>query len=53
MFITLEEAKRYLRVDSSDEDDLILRLMETSDSLIKGCRSIQPESYCSREASMA
>lgn len=36
MFITLEEAKRYLRVDSSDEDDLILRLMKTSDSLIKG-----------------
>lgn len=35
MFVTLEEAKGYLRVDSSDEDDLILRLMETSDSLIK------------------
>lgn len=34
MFVTLEEAKGYLRVDSSDEDDLILRLMETSDSLI-------------------
>lgn len=34
MFVTLEEAKGYLRVDSSDEDELILRLMETSDSLI-------------------
>lgn len=34
MFVTLEEAKGYLRVDSSDEDELILRLMETSDRLI-------------------
>ena len=25
MFVTLEEAKGYLRVDSSDEDELILR----------------------------
>lgn len=34
MFVTLEEAKGYLRVDSSDGDELILRLMETSDRLI-------------------
>ena len=34
MFVTLEEAKGYLRVDSSDEDKLILRLMETADRLI-------------------
>ena len=29
MFVTLEEAKGYLRVDSSDEDSFILDLMET------------------------
>lgn len=34
MFVTLEEAKGYLRVDSSDEDAFILGLMETADSLI-------------------
>ena len=34
MFITLEEAKGYLRVDSSDEDDFILGLMSAADSLI-------------------
>ena len=35
MFVTLEEAKGYLRVDSSDEDDFVLRLMNTADSLIQ------------------
>ena len=30
MFVTLEEAKGYLRVDSSDEDSFILDLMETA-----------------------
>lgn len=34
MFITLEETKGYLRVDSSDEDDFILGLMSAADSLI-------------------
>lgn len=50
MFITLEEAKRYLRVDSSDEDDLILRLMETSDSLIKGVTRRTPAGLKRHEA---
>lgn len=35
MFVTLEEAKGYLRVDSSDEDSFILGLMETANALIK------------------
>ena len=35
MFVTLEEAKGYLRVDSSDEDVFVLRLMDTADSLIQ------------------
>lgn len=35
MYVTLEEAKGYLRVDSSDEDSFVLGLMETADSLIK------------------
>ena len=33
MFVTLEEAKGYLRVDSSDEDSFILGLMETANAL--------------------
>ncbi len=43
MFVTLEEAKGYLRVDSSDEDELILRLMETSDRLILDVTRQPPE----------
>ena len=31
--LTLEEAKQYLRVDSSDEDSFILGLIETGESL--------------------
>lgn len=31
--ITLEETKQYLRVDSSDEDELIIRLIETAEKL--------------------
>ena len=50
MFVTLEEAKGYLRVDSSDEDDLILRLMETSDSLIKGVTRRTPAGLKRHEA---
>ena len=49
MFVTLEEAKGYLRVDSSDED-LILRLMETSDSLIKGVTRRTPAGLKRHEA---
>ena len=43
MFVTLEEAKGYHRVDSSDEDELILRLMETSDRLILDVTRQPPE----------
>lgn len=43
MFVTLEEAKGYLRVDSSGEDELILRLMETSDRLILDVTRQHPE----------
>lgn len=35
MFITLEEAKGYLRVDSADEDEFILRLLDTADGMIR------------------
>ena len=48
MFVTLEEA--YLRVDSSEEDALILRLMETSDSLIKGVTRRTPAGLKRHEA---
>lgn len=33
MFITLDEAKQYLRVDSGDEDDLIMAFLATAESL--------------------
>lgn len=33
--LSLDEVKRYLRVDTSDEDALIESLIQTSDSLVK------------------
>ena len=42
MFVTLEEAKGYLRVDSSDEDSFILGLMETANALIKNVKRRTP-----------
>ena len=33
--ITLDEAKKYLRVDFDDEDDFINHLIDTAESLVK------------------
>ena len=39
MRIELEEAKKYLRVDSSDEDEIITSMIECSENLVAGvCR---------------
>ena len=35
MQVTLESAKNYLRVDSSDDDALISRLITTADTLVR------------------
>lgn len=43
MLITLEEAKLYLRVDSSDEDELINRLIETSEKLCMDVARVNSE----------
>lgn len=50
MFVTLEEAKGYLRVDSSDEDRFVLGLMETADSLIKNVTRRTPAGLKKHEA---
>ena len=34
MLITLEETKKYLRVDSSDDDMVISQMMETAETLV-------------------
>jgi uncharacterized phage protein (predicted DNA packaging) len=33
--VTLDEAKKYLRVDFDDEDDFINHLIDTAESLVK------------------
>ena len=38
MRIELEEAKKYLRVDSSDEDEIITGMIECSENL--GCAGL-------------
>ena len=50
MFVTLEEAKGYLRVDSSDEDNFILGLMETANALIKNVTRRTPAVLKKHEA---
>lgn len=50
MFVALEEAKGYLRVDSSDEDDFVLRLMDTADSLIQQVTRREPEELKEHES---
>jgi hypothetical protein len=34
MMITLEEAKKYLRVDAADEDDVIQQELDSAESLV-------------------
>ena len=50
MFVTFEEAKGYLRVDSSDEDSFILDLMETANALIKNVTRRTPAVLKKHEA---
>lgn len=43
--ISLEEAKTYLRVDSADEDTLILSLLETAGKLVKDVSRLSDEEF--------
>lgn len=43
--ISLEEAKTYLRVDSADEDTLILSLMKTAEKLVKDVSRLSDEEF--------
>ena len=43
MVVTLNEAKQYLRVDSSDEDELISQLMCTAENLVLDVSRRPPE----------
>lgn len=41
--VTLEEAKRYLRVDSEDEDDFISGLLETGERMCRDVARLEAE----------
>ena len=43
--ISLEEAKTYLRVDSADEDTLILSFLETAEKLVKDVSRLSDEEF--------
>ena len=43
--ISLEEAKTYLRVDSADEDTLILSLLEMAEKLVKDVSRLSDEEF--------
>lgn len=45
--LTLDEVKKYLRVDSSDEDTLITSLISTADSLVRDVSRMEPDSEVS------
>lgn len=42
--LTLDEVKKYLRVDSSDEDTLITSLISTADSLVRDVSRMESDS---------
>ena len=43
--IGLDEAKTYLRVDSADEDTLILSLLETAEELVRDISRLPDEEF--------
>ena len=45
--LTLDEVKKYLRVDSSDEDTLITSLISTADSLVRDVSRMESDSEVS------
>ena len=45
--LTLDEVKKYLRVDSSDEDTLITSLISTADSLVRDVSRMESDSEIS------
>ena len=45
--LTLDEVKKYLRVDFSDEDTLITSLISTADSLVRDVSRMEPDSEIS------
>ena len=45
--LTLDEVKKYLRVDSSDEDILITSLNSTADSLVRDVSRMESDSEVS------
>lgn len=49
MEVTLEEAKTYLRVSSSDEDDLIQSLITSSEKLVQDIARFSDEEWESNE----
>ena len=51
MFITLDEAKQYLRVDTSDEDVLIEQMIITAEKLCADVARLDEDSFLDESAS--
>lgn len=52
-FITLAEAKQYLRVDTADEDSLISSLLLTAEVLVKDVGRVSDENWAAAAADPA
>ena len=52
-FITLAEAKQYLRVDTADEDSLISSLILTAEVLVKDVGRVSDENWAAAAADPA
>ena len=50
--VTLEEAKTYLKVDTSDEDNLIESLIHTAERLVQDTSRLDDEAFASESATV-
>ena len=52
MTVALEEAKLYLRVDGTQDDDLITGLIDTAEKLVQDVSRLEDEDFATKSAAV-